>query len=69
MKIAVLGGLGIQGIAALTDLSNSKIVDEVICVDTNLDLWDNISRQVDVKKFSQDEKKRQYQRVTRGRIQ
>jgi saccharopine dehydrogenase-like NADP-dependent oxidoreductase len=61
MKIAVLGGLGIQGRAALTDLSNSKIVDEVICADTNLDLWDNISRQVDVKyKFSQDEKKRQH---------
>jgi len=57
MKIAVLGGLGIQGRAALTDLSNSKIVNEVICADANLYLWDNISRQVDLKKFSQDEKK------------
>jgi len=35
MKTAVLGGLGIQGRATLTDLSNSKIVNEVICADTN----------------------------------
>ncbi|UCF90533.1 MAG: saccharopine dehydrogenase NADP-binding domain-containing protein [Desulfobacterales bacterium] len=51
MKIAVLGGLGIQGRAAITDLSNSKIVDEVICADANLDMWENISRWVDVKKI------------------
>lgn len=51
MKIAVLGGLGIQGRAALKDLSDSKIVDEVICADSNLDMWENISRWVDVKKI------------------
>jgi saccharopine dehydrogenase-like NADP-dependent oxidoreductase len=49
MKVAVLGGLGIQGKAVLTDLSNSKILDEVICADTNLYLWENISCQIDVK--------------------
>ena len=36
MKPTVLGGLAIQGRAALTDLSNSKVVDEVICADTNI---------------------------------
>ncbi len=51
MKIVVLGGLGIQGRAALKDLSDSKIVDEVICADSNLDLWPDISRQVDEKKI------------------
>ena len=51
MKIVVLGGLGIQGRAALTNLSNSKIVDEVICVDAHLDEWENISRWIDVKKI------------------
>ena len=51
MKIVVLGGLGIQGRTALKDLSGSKIVDEVICADSNLDLWPDISRQVDEKKI------------------
>ena len=50
MKIVVLGGLGIQGRTALKDLSGSKIVDEVICADSNLDLWPDITRQVDEKK-------------------
>jgi saccharopine dehydrogenase-like NADP-dependent oxidoreductase len=51
MKIVVLGGLGIQGKAALTNLSNSKVVDEVICADVHLDEWENISRWIDVKKI------------------
>jgi saccharopine dehydrogenase-like NADP-dependent oxidoreductase len=51
MKIVVLGGLGIQGKAALANLSNSKIVDEVICADSNLDLWPHISSQVGAKKI------------------
>lgn len=51
MKIAVLGGLGIQGKAALADLSNSKIVNEVICADAHLDEWENISRWIDAKKI------------------
>ena len=34
MKIAVLGGLGLQGRAAVADLVASSGVEEVICVDT-----------------------------------
>ena len=34
MKIAVLGGLGLQGRAAIADLVASAGVEEVICVDT-----------------------------------
>jgi lysine 6-dehydrogenase len=51
MKIAVIGGLGIQGKAVLADLSNSKIVNEVICADAHLDEWENISRWIDVRKI------------------
>ena len=51
MKIVVLGGLGIQGKAALADLSNSKIVKEIICADAHLDEWENISCWIDVKKI------------------
>lgn len=34
MKIAVLGGLGLQGRAAIADLAASAGVEEVVCVDT-----------------------------------
>ncbi|MDB5556127.1 MAG: Saccharopine dehydrogenase [Rhizobium sp.] len=34
MKIAVLGGLGLQGRAAVADLAASADVEEVVCVDT-----------------------------------
>jgi saccharopine dehydrogenase-like NADP-dependent oxidoreductase len=34
MKIAVLGGLGLQGRAAIADLAASADIEEVICVDT-----------------------------------
>ncbi|TIP77005.1 MAG: saccharopine dehydrogenase family protein, partial [Mesorhizobium sp.] len=34
MKIAVLGGLGLQGRAAIADLVASADVEEVVCVDT-----------------------------------
>jgi hypothetical protein len=37
MKVAVLGGLGLQGRAAIADLAASAGVEEVICVDTALD--------------------------------
>ena len=33
MKVAVLGGLGLQGKAALADLARSKDVTEIICAD------------------------------------
>jgi saccharopine dehydrogenase-like NADP-dependent oxidoreductase len=34
MKVAVLGGLGLQGRAAIADLAVSAGVEEVVCVDT-----------------------------------
>ena len=34
MKIAVLGGLGLQGRAAIADLAASAGVEQVVCVDT-----------------------------------
>ncbi|TIM19538.1 MAG: saccharopine dehydrogenase family protein, partial [Mesorhizobium sp.] len=37
MKIAVLGGLGLQGRAAIADLVASASVEEVVCVDTARD--------------------------------
>jgi lysine 6-dehydrogenase len=37
MKVAVLGGLGLQGRAAIADLAASAGVEEVVCVDTALD--------------------------------
>ncbi|MET2825408.1 saccharopine dehydrogenase family protein [Mesorhizobium shangrilense] len=37
MKIAVLGGLGLQGRAAIADLVASEGVEEVVCVDTVTD--------------------------------
>lgn len=37
MKIAVLGGLGLQGRAAIADLVASGDVEEIICVDTSTD--------------------------------
>jgi lysine 6-dehydrogenase len=33
MKVAVLGGMGLQGKAALTDLARSEDVEEIICAD------------------------------------
>ena len=37
MKIAVLGGLGLQGRAAIADLAASRGVGQVICIDTQPD--------------------------------
>ena len=37
MKIAVLGGLGLQGRAAIADLVASAGVEEIVCVDTSRD--------------------------------
>ena len=34
MRIAVLGGLGLQGRAAIADLVASAGVEQVVCVDT-----------------------------------
>ena len=37
MRIAVLGGLGLQGRAAIADLVASSDAEEIICVDTSAD--------------------------------
>jgi len=42
MRILVLGGCGIQGRTAISDLAHSKDVKEVICADANLDALDLI---------------------------
>lgn len=43
MRIAVLGGLGFQGKAAVIDLAKSDLVDEVICADTSFAAWEEIT--------------------------
>ena len=42
MRILVLGGCGIQGRTAISDLAHSKDVKEVICADASLDALDLI---------------------------
>jgi saccharopine dehydrogenase-like NADP-dependent oxidoreductase len=51
MKIAVLGGLGMQGKAALLDLARSAQVREIVCADFNLKEWDKFSALTDVSKI------------------
>ena len=50
MKISVLGGLGLQGKAAVIDLSKSDMVDEVICADVSFDAWEEIAPFLDASK-------------------
>ena len=47
MKLAVLGGLGMQGKAALYDLSRSTAVSHIICADANLDSWNTVTGFID----------------------
>ncbi len=47
MKIAVLGGLGLQGRAALADLSINREVEEIVCADGNLGSWSQVKEFVD----------------------
>ncbi len=42
MIILVLGGCGVQGRTAISDLARSEDVKEVICADANLDALDVI---------------------------
>ena len=42
MRILVLGGCGIQGRTAISDLARSEDVKEVICADANLDAFERI---------------------------
>jgi saccharopine dehydrogenase-like NADP-dependent oxidoreductase len=51
MKIAVLGGLGLQGRAALVDLARSDRVREVVCADNHLNGWDRLAAIADVSKI------------------
>jgi len=51
MKIAVLGGLGMQGKAALLDLARSTRVREIICADVGLKDWDRLAAITDVSKI------------------
>jgi len=51
MKIAVLGGLGMQGKAALLDLARSSPVREVICADYTLKDWGRMAALTDVSKI------------------
>jgi saccharopine dehydrogenase-like NADP-dependent oxidoreductase len=51
VKIAVLGGLGLQGKAALLDLAGSDRVREIICADVSLKGWDKLSSIIDVSKI------------------
>jgi saccharopine dehydrogenase-like NADP-dependent oxidoreductase len=51
MKIAVLGGLGMQGKAALLDLVRSDRVREIICADVSLTGWDKLTAITDVAKI------------------
>ena len=43
MKVAVLGGLGMQGKAALADLSESEAVNNIICADASLNEWETVT--------------------------
>jgi saccharopine dehydrogenase-like NADP-dependent oxidoreductase len=51
MKVAVLGGLGFQGRAALFDLSRSELVEEVICADVNPTALERITGFLNVEKI------------------
>jgi lysine 6-dehydrogenase len=51
MKIAVLGGLGMQGKAALLDLARSKQVQQVVCADCSLKDWDKLAAITNVSKI------------------
>lgn len=51
MKIAVLGGLGMQGKAALLDLARSAQVREITCADVSLKEWDRLAAITDLSKI------------------
>jgi saccharopine dehydrogenase-like NADP-dependent oxidoreductase len=52
MRIAVLGGLGMQGRAALADLARSRRVREVICADASLKGWEAFAARTDTAKIT-----------------
>ena len=51
MKIAVLGGLGLQGKAAVADLAGSDAVRSIVCADATLDSWESVTDIMDTSKI------------------
>jgi lysine 6-dehydrogenase len=51
MKIAVLGGLGLQGKAALLDLARSEPVREILCADVSFTDWERVTGLMDTRKI------------------
>ena len=43
MKIVVLGGLGLQGKAAIADLAGSEGVTEIVCADASLEAFHDLA--------------------------
>jgi lysine 6-dehydrogenase len=52
MKIALLGGLGLQGKAALFDLAKSKSVEKIICADRMTELPEQLKSCLDVNRIT-----------------
>lgn len=55
MKVVVLGGSGLQGKAAIRDLSKSHNVKEVICADLNFNAIDNFKEHLNMDKITKKE--------------
>jgi len=51
VRIAVLGGLGLQGRAALVALSRRSSVDQIICADLAIEVPEKVRSTVDLKKI------------------
>ncbi|MGA9263045.1 MAG: saccharopine dehydrogenase C-terminal domain-containing protein, partial [Desulfobacterales bacterium] len=51
MKIVVLGGMGMQGKAALVDLVNIDPVDDIICADADLKGWKQLEGFLDTSRI------------------
>ncbi|HDR15803.1 MAG TPA: saccharopine dehydrogenase [Desulfobacteraceae bacterium] len=51
MKIAVLGGLGLQGKAALLDLVKSESVREIVCADVSIKEQEKLAKIMDTRKI------------------
>ncbi|RLB17796.1 MAG: saccharopine dehydrogenase [Deltaproteobacteria bacterium] len=52
MKIVLLGGLGLQGKAALLDLSRSNAVNKIICADTVTEIPEHLRPYLDLDKIT-----------------
>jgi saccharopine dehydrogenase-like NADP-dependent oxidoreductase len=50
MKILVLGGCGIQGLTAISDLVRSKNVEAVLCADSQLEGLEHLGKVIDLSK-------------------